>query len=208
MKLESAEIHGIFPTPIYKANLSRDFSTSERKEFQKHYDKFSKRNEGNLVGCDSYILKRKCFAKLKKEIQARVEDYFLEVINPLNKVKPYITQSWLNWTTNNQFHHMHAHPNSIVSGVLYIDADPNSDKITFYTTKYNQIELQIKEANLFNSGSWCFPVHSGMLIMFPSHLTHKVEFKETSNLRISLAFNVFAKGTIGSRDQLTELVLK
>lgn len=208
MKLAPAEVHGIFPTPIYKSKLSREFSLSEQKEFKKHYEKHSKLNEGNLVGCDSYIFKKKCFAKLKKEIQARVEDYFLEVINPLNKVKPYITQSWLNWTTNNQFHHTHAHPNSIVSGVLYISADPSTDKITFFQSKYNQISFSIKEANLFNSGSWCFPVETGMLIMFPSSLTHKVEFKNTNNLRISLAFNVFAKGTVGSEKELTELVLR
>jgi uncharacterized protein (TIGR02466 family) len=208
MKLSPAEVHGIFPTPIYKSKLSRDFSIAEKKEFQKHHDKFSKPNEGNLVGSDSYILNKKPLAKLKKEIQLRIENYFLEVINPINKIKPYITQSWLNWTTNNQFHHMHSHPNSVVSGVLYIDADPNCDKITFYNSKYTQIDFKIKEANLFNSGSWFFPVYSGMLIMFPSHLTHKVEVKESNNLRKSLAFNIFIKGTIGSKEQLTELVLK
>jgi hypothetical protein len=43
--------------------------------------------------------------------------------------------------------------------------------------------------------------------MFPSSLTHMVETKEGTNTRISLAFNVFIKGTIGVNSLLTELTL-
>ena len=38
-------------------------------------------------------------------------------------------------------------------------------------------------------------------------ITHMVENKEGTNTRISLAFNVFIKGTIGNNKQLTELIL-
>jgi hypothetical protein len=34
-----------------------------------------------------------------------------------------------------------------------------------------------------------------------------VETKEGTNTRISLAFNVFAKGTLGENEYLTELIL-
>ena len=43
--------------------------------------------------------------------------------------------------------------------------------------------------------------------MFPSSTTHKVEVKKGSNTRISLSFNTFYKGTIGSNKSLTELIL-
>jgi hypothetical protein len=43
--------------------------------------------------------------------------------------------------------------------------------------------------------------------MFPSSLVHMVENKEGTNTRISLAFNVFIKGTIGNNKNLTELIL-
>jgi hypothetical protein len=43
--------------------------------------------------------------------------------------------------------------------------------------------------------------------MFPSSLTHMVETKEGTNTRISLAFNVFVKGTLGDNTRLTELIL-
>ena len=43
--------------------------------------------------------------------------------------------------------------------------------------------------------------------MFPSSTTHQVETKQGNNTRISLAFNTFYKGTIGSNFELTELIL-
>ena len=48
----------------------------------------------------------------------------------------------------------------------------------------------------------------GSVLLFPSHLVHGVDGKKGKNLRISLAFNVFFKGCIGSKDDLTELVLE
>jgi hypothetical protein len=64
-----------------------------------------------------------------------------------------------------------------------------------------------KDWNVWNSETWWFPVKTGDIIMFPSSLTHMVENKEGTNTRISLAFNVFIKGTIGNNKQLTELIL-
>ena len=44
--------------------------------------------------------------------------------------------------------------------------------------------------------------------MFPSSTTHQVETKSGSNTRISLAFNTFYSGTLGSsKNNLTELIL-
>jgi len=43
--------------------------------------------------------------------------------------------------------------------------------------------------------------------MFPSPTTHQVDVKKGKNTRISLAFNTFYKGTIGSNSSLTELIL-
>jgi hypothetical protein len=50
-----------------------------------------------------------------------------------------------------------------------------------------------------------FPVKTGSILLFPSSTTHRVEIKKGLNTRISLAFNVFIKGTIGDKKSLTEL---
>ena len=46
------------------------------------------------------------------------------------------------------------------------------------------------------------------LFLFPSFLHHGVDKKKGTNTRISLSFNVFMKGKIGVKEQLTELVLE
>jgi len=97
-----------------------------------------------------------------------------------------------------------------VSGVLYFDSDIKNDKILFVDSKgYQQIKPEINDTkwNLWNSGTWFFPVETGNLFMFPSSTTHQVETKKGNNTRISLAFNTFYKGSVGSNPQLTELIL-
>jgi hypothetical protein len=124
-------IQGIFPVPIYITSLDREFSSSEINFVNKNKNKINK-NEGNITSENSYILNSSPFKKLKKELDLIILDYFEKIINPINKIIPYITQSWLNYTEENQFHHQHEHPNSLVSGVVYIDADEKYDSIKFF----------------------------------------------------------------------------
>lgn len=202
-----ATINGIFPTPIYMSKLDRELTPLELKFVDKNKKDFYK-NDGNITSNNNYILNEKPFANIKKELNKRVQDYFNKIISPANKITPYITQSWLNYTETNQYHHRHQHPNSLVSGVLYIDSDEKFDKIYFYKDNtYKTIKPQTKEWNLWNSESWWFKVKTRDIIMFPSSLTHMVETKQGTNTRISLAFNTFIKGTVGDNKNLTELIL-
>ena len=199
-------IHGLFPTPIYITKLTKDFSDIENKFIEKSKLNTIK-NEGNTYSVDNYILNAKPFTNLKKQLDEIVKDYFSKIISTSNNIEPYITQSWLNYTEETQYHHVHEHANSLVSGVLYINADKNNDKIKFFNNNYQQIKLEVKEYNLYNSISWWFEVQTLDVILFPSSLTHCVEVKKGTNTRISLAFNTFIKGTLGNNIQLTELIL-
>jgi uncharacterized protein (TIGR02466 family) len=204
--MKNFEITGIFPTPIYTSKLDRKLTKLELEFVDKNKKNFYK-NDGNITSNNNYILNEKPFANIKKELDLKVQNYFDEVISPANNIKPYITQSWLNYTETNQFHHKHAHPNSLVSGVFYINCHQEFDKIKFFNDNYKIIKIETKNWNLWNSESWWFPVKTGDIILFPSSLTHMVETKEGTNTRISLAFNVFIKGTIGNNKALTELIL-
>jgi uncharacterized protein (TIGR02466 family) len=188
------------------SKLDRKLTPLELKFVEKNKKDFYK-NDGNITSNNNYILNEKPFLNIKKELDLRVKDYFKKVISPTDTITPYITQSWLNYTEKNQYHHKHAHPNSLVSGVFYINCHKELDKIKFFDDKYKTIKPEIKDWNLWNSETWWFPVKTGDIIMFPSSLTHMVETKEGNNTRISLAFNVFIKGTIGVNKSLTELIL-
>ena len=202
-------IQDIFPTPIYLTNMDRPF-TKQELQFVKEQKKHCYNNIGNITTKDHYILNKKEFKNIKKFLDKHCKDYLDTVICPKNNLKLYITQSWLNYTNTNQYHHQHTHPNSVVSGVLYFDSDIKNDKILFsHPVPYRQISPEIDKTkfNLWNSDSMFFPVKTGNLFMFPSSTTHQVETKQGDNTRISLSFNTFYKGNIGSNYELTELIL-
>ena len=199
------KVTGIFPVPIYQTTLNRELTTEEIS-FCNQLEKI--KNTGNYNSKNNYILDEKPLAKLKEELFLRVEDYFQKIITPKTNVLPYITQSWVNWTKSGEEHHKHAHSNSLFSGVFYIDADEEYDSIKFFKRHtYESLSIEPYEYHLFNSESWTFKVKTGDIILFPSSLGHLVESKIGDNLRTSLSFNTFIKGTIGVDVELTELKL-
>ena len=205
--MKEAVMTSVFPSPVYWSKLERPFSAKEQKYFRDHRaGSHLVDNIGNSSSTDNYILNHRVFASLKKELLSCVQDYFNKVLCAKD-VKPWITQSWLNYTRSDQFHHRHSHPNSLVSGVFYINADKDNDKIIFYRSTNPQIKPRVSSFNPYNSDSWFFNIETSDLVLFPSTLTHGVEQKTGNNTRISLAFNVFVKGKLGTDTHLTQLKL-
>ena len=162
---------------------------------------------GNTTSTNNSILKAKELTKLRDFIETKVSEYFTEVYRPKHKVNLKITQSWTNYTEQGQYHHKHAHPNSFVSGVFYIQSSREHDKIYFYNDAYRQIKFPPEEWNVWNSESWWFDVGTNDLMLFPSSLTHSVETVNHEETRISLAFNTFPVGQVGDEMDLTGLQL-
>ena len=199
-------IHQLFPEPVYFTALERQLTKRELKEINTQKTKTLK-NVGNTASNNTYVLENKALKNLKEDLYKMVLDYFDKVVCTDNSITPYITQSWLNYTKANQFHHTHPHPNSYISGVFYINADKKVDKIKFYKDNNSLFKLKTTKFNIFNSDSWWYSIKTGDVILFPSFLRHGVNKKEGKNIRISLSFNVFLKGTIGDKYELTELVI-
>ena len=197
-------VNQLFPTPITFGKLPRKYTDEELAFVQKCSLHLSK-NTGNNTTIDRYVLEDPVMADLKAFVQFHV-DYFMQNLEaPYNPVEAYITQSWLNFTQPGEYHHRHEHPNSYLSGVLYINADPVKDKIYFYKSEYKRIAIPTKNYNIFNSSSWWYNVGTCDLVLFPSYLTHMVEETESVDTRISLSFNTFLKGYIGEEGSLTAL---
>jgi len=201
------KIEGLFPNPVYFSNLNRKLNKKELDYINKVEKKDSYRIEGNVTSNNKYVLDQEVFSSLKKELNLEVKYFFDNILCASNEIKPYITQSWLNYTNQNEYHHKHSHPNSVISGVFYINADEKNDKIIFFKESYQQIMFETKSFNTWNSKSWWFPTKTGNIILFPSSLIHMVQTKKGDNTRTSLAFNVFVKGRLGNYKEATELVL-
>ena len=199
-------VHGLFPTPMLQTKIFRPFTEAEMAVVNKFKDDVTQ-NTGNTTSKNRYVLDEPGMEELKQNIQFYVNYFMDKVVCPYTNVEAYITQSWLNMTKPGEYHHKHAHPNSYLSGVLYISAEENNDKITFYREGYERIDLSTENYNPFNSKSWWFGIKTGDLVIFPSSLTHMVEQTVSSDVRISLAFNTFLKGYLGGESSLTALHL-
>ena len=198
-------IENLFPTPIGFFKYEEGLTESQIKFLT---DQEQRPNDGNTSSVDKYILKQKKVASLTTFIEKCAHEYLMATICPKNDVRLRITQSWINWTKPGQYHHKHAHPNSLISGCFYVNANKDSDKIFFYKDGYRRIKFPPVEWNTYNSESWWYPVGTGDLVFFPSELTHMVQTVGGEDTRISLAFNTFPVGHVGDEDELTALYLE
>lgn len=198
-------IHNLFPTAVGQFDIGRSFTTEEQ-DFADQQP--THKNIGNTTSDDRYVLTHRTMASLYDFIQSSISKYLNTIYAPKNKVSLRVTQSWFNYSKPGEWHHKHAHPNSFVSGVLYMKAAKDSDKIYFYNELYQQLSIPTDNYNVYNSPSWWLPVETGKLMIFPSSLTHSVEPVKADDTRISLAFNTFPVGYVGQEETLTALHLE
>ena len=84
------------------------------------------------------------------------------------------------------------------SGVYYIKIPDNSPPVSFSKTTRPELFLEPTECNVYNSVDWKITVLEGELLIFPSNLQHEVLTNNSPDDRVSLAFNSFVRGSIGS----------
>lgn len=193
----------LFSTSVGEFNLGRDF-TDDELSFINILDK--RGNQFNKTSTNSYVFQEEVLFNLKQFCTDSINGYFLKIYCPEGDVKLNITQSWVNYTNTNEAHHKHSHPNSVLSGVLYIETQ-SDDKIYFYHPKELPYDFKKTDFNTTNSPSWWLHTNKCSLLVFPSTLEHSVPRKESFGSRISLSFNTFWEGTIGAEDNLTRLIV-
>ena len=199
----------IFPTPVYCTHKKSDLNLSEIKDIENIIEEGMRPNVSNSRSQNSYIFDTKLY-NLKEFCEKHIKTYVEELIKPKEEVDFYITQSWLNINKPGESHNKHWHPNSIISGVFYISTE-ESDEISFYdpNTKLKEMmKIELNEVDLVNSNVSILHVNTLDLLLFPSWLEHSVEPNEKATTdRISLGFNIFAKGFFGNKGFLSELII-
>ncbi len=110
-----------------------------------------------------------------------------------------ITNCWANISKAGVSHHMHTHPNNLLSGVYYARAPKNSGKIVFEDPR-PQAHVMIPAYRSYtpqNSAKHPIDVAEGVLLIFPSWFEHAVEEHGSDIERVSIAFNAVPKGRLG-----------
>ena len=196
----------IFPTPILRTNIAREFTEKELRFFEQAQNNVCP-NVLNSRSVDTYVLDTPEMRSIRAFTLEHVTQFRKKTISVNDQLEFYITQSWINYTQPGQSHHRHIHTNSLVSGVLYISAVKEIDRIYFYRALPAGISVGNTEQNWYTADSWFFSVGAGDLILFPSNLAHGVEKATGRHIRVSLSFNTFVKGEIGVKENLNGLKL-
>lgn len=205
--MSDKKIYHLFPMVVHQDNIGREFDPEEM-QFIIDCGNNKKRNVGNSRSQNSYVLEHPSMNNIKNYVLQNIEYYAKNLKRISDDVEFYITQSWINYTEKDEYHHMHKHHNSLLSGVLYIDVVEGIDTITFLDERSKGILFfDVDEYNTHNSETWWIPIKSGDIVIFPSSLFHQVEMTNGKKTRISLSFNTFVKGHIGNNMNLTELKL-
>lgn len=201
------DIYNLFPEPIVSYTLGREFTSTEKNAL---LNQDWGRSTGNETSKNTYVLDKKNLEDIRNFILSSLTDFGKRVYEfDDEETKLYITQSWMNKTMPGEFHHPHKHPNSIVSGTLYIETN-DLDVIRFEKPGSDTAPwlFMPKEWNLWNSSTWALPVVKGQLLLWRSYLAHSVPKTEGPNARYSLSFNTFVRGDIGGEYELSRLSLK
>ena len=200
------DIESLFNEPVGIFKSFRPLNDSESLHIHKELQDLQP-NVGNKVSKNSYVLQSEELLELRSFCVDAINRYATAVYGTTLDLR--ITQSWLNVTEKGQFHHVHSHSNSVISGVYYIKTS-ESDKIEFAradrTGSYD-IVVPDNSWNTWNSKTWWIPTIQGSLILFNSTLKHQVPPVTTDTDRISLSFNTFFTKDFGSERALSLVVM-
>jgi len=205
--LQPDEIRHIFPIPLSIFRLGRDFTEVEQLAFDHLLSTTARRNGGNSVTTDTYIFRREELADIANFCAEAVRSVMRYAYGATEDVSVHITQAWLTHTDMGGFHHMHHHPNSLLSGVLYVKTS-DGDGINFVKVTTGDVSFRYKnlEQTVFNSDSERAEATEGTLLIFPSSLWHTV-YKSNTDGRVSLSFNTFMTGALGNPEYYHELFI-
>ena len=187
----------LFPSLVYKSNINRLLSDDEKKLIQDKSLEIQN-NKFNSSSVDNKILDNNNFKYINNFIQEKINFFIETIIQPKHNLSCYVTESWLNFNKKGDSHHKHFHKNSFLSGVFYLSVNEN-DSITFLSPIKNLFDIEKSEENELNADYARVKIKNGDLVIFYSHLDHKVDINQNNETRISLSFNTFIKGKLSNQ---------
>ena len=98
------------------------------------------------------------------------------------------------WANNNgpgDYNRSHIHPNAFLSGTYYVKAPPESGNIEFYDPVRERAMYAFPtKPEAMARKKLEYRCRDGLLLIFPSWLSHSVQANRSNDTRISIAFNI------------------
>jgi uncharacterized protein (TIGR02466 family) len=98
---------------------------------------------------------------------------------------------WLNINPPGSYNELHNHQDSVLSGVYYVESNPQQGNIQFERSDNADYHLpaNVEKDTYFTSTRATYAAKTGALYIFPSWLKHSVQGNNSNADRISVSFN-------------------
>ena len=133
---------------------------------------------GNITN-DKQVLNHDICTPLKEQVQVGMNEFILNYYKVQFDGKFFIHRSWVLEHQPGHWSQPHSHPNSILSGVLYLDVPADSGEIQFHKPdnyhnwiNTDTLRFMVDEFHEYNCDTWRIPPTTGQMFRFPSHLRH------------------------------------
>lgn len=190
----------MFPTPVY-ASVELDLRNKILPVAEDYIERLGRlyRDQSSYISTynvDAARVEQRFDERLDPltdHIKAAAKKYFEDISIETLKFSLYYL---FNKMTSGGEHPLHAHPNSILSGVFYLKIPAASPPIIFNDPRdhYKYIQYPIKFGNPREMykllPEYVINPTEGLMLMWPSWLEHQVPSSKCSDERIAVAFNV------------------
>ena len=187
-------IDNIFPVPVHTIIID-DFSQVQALLIKLAYqerDKNQGRTASNVGGYQStpFLLRE------RNDMLSKTLSNIITNLPCFKKSIKFNVSAWVNINKSGDSNQNHNHPATNLAGVLWIKIPKNSGNIKLLSpynfTGYGELlsytdEFQ-KQTNCYYD--YKYEPREGSMIIFPAHLTHKVEENKSNEDRISVSFNI------------------
>jgi uncharacterized protein (TIGR02466 family) len=184
-------------TPIWVFHINS--AQIDFNKIIKEVYKIQKKDKGRIVsnygGWQSNVLDLKAdteINKLLKEIERQTQVCFDEL-----DIKSFYTKkianAWININKKSDSNAPHLHPNSILSGCVYIQSDDKAGNIKIHRNAMEAYyyNTYINSDNQYSYEHIYYKPIEHTAIVFPSYLMHSVEPSNSEQDRISIAYNLW-----------------
>ena len=208
VELLGKQVMPLFPTCLFSGRIS-DIAACDQAEKKLRELQKSGRGTSDL---SAYVTPDNIWNLDElKELVDLIMKESNEVLN-FYKVKRdshYISNMWANITHPNHRHHLHIHPNCLLSGILYVKAPKECGPTVFEDPRPGAriIEPAYTELTTYNSNRFVIAPEKGRMIIWPSYLLHAVDAgsSKSEEDRIVIAFNIMIRATIETTTARLEL---
>lgn len=193
-------IQNIFSSPVGSNILNVDCRAIEKVCYDQKSKDLKGAKKSNVIGWQSMSFDVTNYDKshhelFLDEILGEIKKFSIEIKCNFNL---YIANYWININSPNSYNKSHCHPQSFLSGCLYIKVPdrncgsiffehPSCDLIESYMNYYHKYSDDYRDLFPVN---WFYEPTEGQCLIFPAWLKHRVESNLSKEDRISISFNV------------------